>query len=415
MSSYDRRNENQESLPLPPVPRTASKEPHPWHKLANQIGVEAPWWQQSQFQPAGSRLDISPENFIGHGLLRKAVEGGPPVRSAEWCGKLIVHPTKLLAACCETMGLKPVWIEGDAKNGRHLLAANDTMIRLSFYARGKEACISAVSTSPKRMKYASQLFGRLLEHEDPQKGMVYTLAKTMGGYRVSHIGLAGTPIERTNYSQEVLAAYDHIVEDLNTEAPCGRLSILAGAPGTGKTYLVRSLLGAVPKGAFVVIPPHLVEELGSPEILPSLTAAKHEMEGPIVLVIEDADSCLVPRQANSKTGNMNAISALLNLGDGILGSVLDLRIIATTNAREIEMDPAIKRPGRLCKYASVGPLPPADAAQVLYRLTGKKVAQEEKPTTLAEVYLKARGLGWKPPVKTAAEKHEDHPIRNEIL
>jgi hypothetical protein len=181
------------------------------------------------------------------------------------------------------------------------------------------------------------------------------------------------------------------------------------------TYLVRSLLGEVPKAAFVVIPPHLVEELGSPEILPSLTAAKNEMDGPIVMIIEDADQCLVPRRAGTKDGNMNAISSLLNLGDGILGSVLDLRIIATTNAKEIEMDPAIKRPGRLCKYAHVGPLSPAEASQTLYRLTGKKVAQEESPMTLAEVYLKARTLGWKPPVKTAAQKYEEHPIRNEIL
>jgi ATP-dependent 26S proteasome regulatory subunit len=241
--------------------------------------------------------------------------------------------------------------------------------------------------------------------------MVFTLAKTMQGYQIHHIGLAGSPIERGNYSSTVLAAYDHIVTDLNAESPCGRLVVLAGDPGTGKTWLVRSLLSEAQKAAFILVPPHLVEELGSPEILPSLTAAKNEMNGPIVMVIEDADACLVPRQTN-KTGNINAISSLLNLGDGILGSVLDLRIIATTNAHRLEMDPAITRPGRLCKGAHVGPLPADQAAQVLYRLTGKRVAFS-KQATLAEIYLQARNLGWKPPPaqNTAAEQ----PMRTEIL
>ncbi len=405
--SYDRRSRN-EQLDLPYGPQESIRR-------ANQLGAGLPWWQDGRFQNIGSRLSTDPTDLIGHGLLKRAFEGGPPVRSGDWDGRLIVHPRKLLEACCKTMGLRPVWVEGDTRNGRHLLASEDTMLRLSFYSRGTGASAYIISTNPTRVHYASQLFNRLLEHEDPRKGMVYTLAKGMGGYRISHIGLAGTPIERSNYSQNVLAAYDHVVEDLNSEAPCGRLVILAGEPGTGKTYLVRSLLGEVPKAAFVVIPPHLVEELGSPEILPSLTAAKNEMDGPIVMIIEDADQCLVPRRAGTKDGNMNAISSLLNLGDGILGSVLDLRIIATTNAKEIEMDPAIKRPGRLCKYAHVGPLSPAEASQTLYRLTGKKTAQEESPMTLAEVYLKARTLGWKPPVKTAAQKHEEHPIRSEIL
>lgn len=410
--SYDRR-----PTKLAPEPRSAShSEQHPWDRLANQIGLEAPWWQQSQFQASGNQFTTNPEALIGHGLFKKAVEGGPPVRSAEWCGNLIVHPKKLLEACCQTMQLRPVWIAGSNTGGTHVLAADDMMIQLSIYGKGREACVHAVSTNPERLKYAHQLFDRLLVGSDPRKGMVYTLAKSMHGYRITNIGLAGTPIERTNYNKEVLAAYDHIAEDLNTEAPCGRLSILAGAPGTGKTYLVRSLLGEVPKAAFVVIPPHLVEELGSPEILPSLTAAKNEMDGPIIMVIEDADACLVPRRSASKDGNMNAISSLLNLGDGILGSVLDLRIIATTNAKEIEMDPAIKRPGRLCRYAHVGHLDASEASQVLRRLTGNtKLAAETEPMTLAEAYLKARTFGWKPPTKTAAEKHEEDPIRHEIL
>ena len=86
----------------------------------------------------------------------------------------------------------------------------------------------------------------------------------------------------------------------------------------------------------------------------------------------------------------------MNLGDGILGAVLDIRILATTNAETLEMDPATRRPGRLCRHLRVGPLTPQLASKALNRLTGKMVPFD-KDITVAEVYSKARSLGWKPP------------------
>jgi energy-coupling factor transporter ATP-binding protein EcfA2 len=386
---------------------------HDLHRHANQIGTELPWWQGQSFGNVGEQLVTNPANVMGHGLLKKAIEGGPPVHRAGWSGNLVVPAKQLLDTCKNVLKLRPIWIAGDTKNGDHLYANDTTMIRLDFYSRGRQAQVSAVTTCPEMVHHAGQLFDRCLKPDDPDKGMVFTLARTMHGYSIRHLGLAGSPLERGNYSPKVVEAYDHIVEDLNAESPCGRLVVLAGEPGTGKTYLVRSFLSAVPKAAFVIIPPNLVEELGSPDILPSLTAAKSEMNGPIVMIIEDADSCLAPRKdAGNKTGNMNAISSLLNLGDGILGSVLDIRIIATTNAEKVELDPATQRPGRLCKYASVDSLPPETAAQCLYRLTDRKVAFD-KNATLAEVYQQARTMGWKPPSRTAAT--EQTPLRTEIL
>lgn len=416
MYSYDHSAENQS--PGRPRTKVASQqelpsEPHDLARTANALGMAAPWWANARFPETGSYLHTTPERLIGHGLLKKACEGGPVVRSSEWCGNLVVPPSQLLKTVEEVLKLRPVWVEGGTKGGTHLYASDDTMIRLSFYNRGKKASVSAVTTCPTMVHHAGQLFDRCLCHDDPKKGMVFTLAKTMHGYTISHLGMAGSPIERGNYSKKVLAAYDHIVEDLNTENPCGRLIVLAGEPGSGKTYLIRSLLGSAPKAAFVLVPPHLVEELSGPDILPSLTAAKSDMNGPIVLVLEDADNCLVPR--DNKIGNMNAISQLLNLGDGILGSVLDIRIIASTNAAKVKMDPATRRPGRLCKYAAVDALEPMEASRALHRLTGQ-ARRYKNAATIATVYQHARVLGWKPPTKTASTSGGGTPtFRTEIL
>ena len=409
MNDYDRRTSTRTASTSAP-----DKTPT-WSKEANTLGTEAPWWQTVKFSTVGSRLQLDPSRIIGHGLLKAAIEGGPQVREANWDGNLVVPPTQLLQACVEALHLRPVWVAGGVKRGTHLFAGPDTMVQLYFYSQGRCASISAVTTNPEMVRRVGQLFDRVLKGDDPKKGLVYTLARTMHGYTIRHLGLAGSPIERGNYSPKVIKAYDHIVEDLNTEDPCGRLVVMAGEPGTGKTYLVRSLLAEVPKAAFVIIPPNLIEELGSPDILPSLTAAKSEMSGPIVLIVEDADSCLAPRKdAGNKTGNMNAISSLLNLGDGILGSVLDIRIVATTNAEKVELDPATQRPGRLCTYASVDALPAQHAAQALYRLTGRKFAFD-KQATIAEVYQQARKLGWKPPSQKKEATAQSDDFRREIL
>lgn len=70
-----------------------------------------------------------------------------------------------------------------------------------------------------------------------------------------------------------------------------------------------------------------------------------------VLVLEDADECLVPRQATRSPQS----PTLLDLTDGLLSALTDFRVLVSTNARHVEVDPAVLRPGRLCSHIHVGP------------------------------------------------------------
>lgn len=225
-----------------------------------------------------------------------------------------------------------------------------------------------------------------------EKGSVFAITSNNGGLNLTNIGNAGIPFTRCNYNKNVIEDYDYVIKDLNSSSPSGRITILEGDPGTGKTHIVRSILTEVPQAMFVLISPSLVSSLDGPQFLPLLLKYKHVYTGPIILVLEDADKCLVKRNDN----NINDIQSLLNLGDGILGSLMDIRIVATTNAKKLEIDSAVIRKGRLSKRIEVGTLTFETATNVYKSLLPNTniVGKITTGMSLAEVYCLAREDGW---------------------
>lgn len=232
-------------------------------------------------------------------------------------------------------------------------------------------------------------------------GHIYAITKHGMNLGLSSLGNAGIPLVDGNYTPKVMEDYKFVIKDLRSETPSGRITIMRGAPGTGKTHLIRAMLLEVSDAMFVLISPEMVTNLAGPDLLPLLLTYRGGTTGPIILVLEDADKCLVKRDKE----NMNSIQSLLNLGDGILGSMLDLRIIATTNAQELHMEEALTRKGRLSKMLEVGPLDPLTAQKRFSSLCpGKKFPVEingstnpkDFKITLADVYGLARDNGWAP-------------------
>lgn len=247
-----------------------------------------------------------------------------------------------------------------------------------------------------------------------QQGHIFAIVHHGANLSISSIGNVGIPLVQTNYTKQVLADYAFAIKEMKSVNPSGRIVILEGEPGTGKTHLIRGLLTDVPDGMFVLISPDMVPHLAGPELLPLLMQSKqsYALNGPIILVLEDADRCLVRREAD----NINSIQSLLNLGDGIVGSLLDLRIVATTNAKKLEVEPAILRPGRLSKRMEVGSLDLTTARGVFNRLLPEIREYPEKlqaaassfKMTLAEAYSLARKHGWEPEQRGAKKKRNGY-------
>jgi hypothetical protein len=239
--------------------------------------------------------------------------------------------------------------------------------------------------------------------EPERTGHIYAITKYGSQLTLSSLGNAGIPLIVENYTPKVMEDYRYVIKDLQSESPSGRITIMRGFPGTGKSYLIRATLLEVSDAMFVLVSPNMVQDLAGPELLPLLLSYRGGLSGPIILILEDADKCLVKRDENKE--NMNSIQSLLNLGDGILGSMLDLRIIATTNAQELHMEEALVRKGRLSRMLEVGPLDPKTAQKIFTRLCPGKnfpvqlngsTNPKDFKVTLADVYGLARDNGWAP-------------------
>lgn len=222
-----------------------------------------------------------------------------------------------------------------------------------------------------------------------RKGRVCALLKGVDGVTVSDLGIAGSGIIEENYAPAVIEDYKFLIKDLASKTPKGRLVILNGKPGGGKSYFVRGLIDAVEHSIFLIVPSSLIGHLSDPSFMPAMLSLQEDEKAPIILVLEDADASLLPRGSD----NMSTISDMLNFADGIVGNIIDLRIIATTNAKKMEIEPALLRKGRLSKNISIEALAPEQLKKIFCRITEQAELSPENtpkelnsPMMLSDVY-----------------------------
>lgn len=217
------------------------------------------------------------------------------------------------------------------------------------------------------------------------------LVEVDNSYRLVNLSTPAEALETDNYSPAVIRKFEYLSKQLVADKPGGRIGVLSGYPGTGKTYLIRAVLNRYSEDTdFVLINTGQCISLSHNlhkfmEMLASRLNANKKQK--LILILEDADSAIAPRSAN----NLSAIQSILNFSDGLMGEALDIRLLVTTNVRTVEIDPAILRPGRLITHIDVGSLEVAHANQVFKRLSGQD-GQYKNPVTLAQVYQDARAL-----------------------
>ena len=357
-----------------------------------------PWWENV---PIPTEAHRPLDKWAECGLIDRAVKTGQTFYRGNGSG-IVGDNAKTILDNIENFQLGRRVYESVRKKGEQpskvAWAWDEGAITVDYYSGDDEISVFAMATDEKIVKKVIDLVRRYVAPPKP-RGRVYIIGSGPMGPEFYSLGVASVPMERDNYEDETLSAFDKTVEELRSGSPSGRLSIFDGPPGTGKTYLIRAILDACEDAMFVFVLPNMMDALASPALVPLLIRRKESNinNGPIVFILEDGDNVLTPRGKE----NLSLISTLLNMTSGILGSMLDIRAIATTNSPKKDIDPALMRPGRLSQHVTVGRLGNEKAGAIYKRLTGKpyKGSWGDENPTLAQVYLKAREGGWVPPSK----------------
>ena len=116
------------------------------------------------------------------------------------------------------------------------------------------------------------------------------------------------------------------------------LIILRGEKGTGKTSLIRHLISSVPKN-YILVTNAVAEHLASPEFISFMLDHKDS-----VFILEDCEQILMKRVDGF--GANGAIANILNMSDGLMSDIFNVKFICTFNAGIDKIDPALLRKGR---------------------------------------------------------------------
>lgn len=215
---------------------------------------------------------------------------------------------------------------------------------------------------------------KLLPQKSHQK-KISLVVKGNGGYDLMESEIKDVEVDINKHYNDDFKKADKIITEFIEEDKKSGLVILNGVKGTGKTTYIRRLINNS-KRKFIYLTKELANALVDPTFLTFLSENKD-----CVLLIEDCENLVAARnQGNNSTG----ISNLLNLCDGLLSDVFNIKIIATFNEDISKVDSALLRKGRLIYRYEFRELSVDKSNKLLKHLKFNHVT--DVPMTLSDIF-----------------------------
>lgn len=209
---------------------------------------------------------------------------------------------------------------------------------------------------------------------EEKKGKINLIKVYQGDYYTSENDVKPMIVDiDENYNDDFKKIHQDTVDFLNDRS--SGLLLFYGKPGAGKTSYIRHLCSTVPK-EYIVVPNSIASRLGDPDLISFITDHTDS-----VFILEDCEQLLEDRADNVFNSSINTI---LNMSDGLLSDVCNIKFICTFNAPINKIDPALLRKGRCIAKYEFKELceEKVKALNDKYNLGHKEI----KPMTLAEVY-----------------------------
>ena len=148
-----------------------------------------------------------------------------------------------------------------------------------------------------------------------------------------------------------------------------------GEKGSGKTSAIRHLLSNTDK-KYILVTNAIAAHMAEPEFIAFMMENKDS-----IFILEDCEQILMAREENRFGG---AISNILNMSDGLMSDIFNIKFICTFNTDISNIDEALLRPGRCFVNYEFKALSKDKSTKLLESL-GHKV-DTQKEMTLAEIY-----------------------------
>lgn len=223
-------------------------------------------------------------------------------------------------------------------------------------------------------------------HFDPQDGPTYYTKK---------LGTPDWPNLITNYAKTQQSALSDLLKYQAKDDESGRLILLRGTPGTGKSFYLRTLMQTwkswcsfnyiIDVDKLFTYSSYMIEVFGTQDYSndddfdpdePAEVKSKHNL-----IILEDCGE-LIAKDAKAQSGQ--SLSKMLNLADGILGQGSKCLILISTNEELKDLHNAVTRPGRCLANLEFPILPAAEALE--WQEQHKVSNPVKRNMSLAELY-----------------------------